>query len=430
MVVATDTTIDVDALVYGSTNDHFDPLIEDTSRYLILYGGAGSGKSFFAATKLIGRMLANPSEKFLIIRKVAKTIRESCFALLLDIIRQWGVADLFSFNKVEMSITCKLNGSRIICVGIDDEEKVKSIHGITSIWVEEATELTKKELHQLNLRMRGLAPAYRQMIVTFNPISAQHWLKARFFDNLVMEVVPSHGGLVNTGKRARVRIDKSTYLDNAFCDPEYIQELEAMKVDDPGLHQIYTLGNWGVMEGLIYPIPDVTTPEPAAFDESIYGLDFGYNNPTALVKCSIRDREVWLKEILYQTGLTNSDLIARMEGLSIPRGACIYADSAEPDRIQEIQRAGYNVRPAAKGKNSVKNGIDFCQRLKLHSETGNSNLNAEFNTYAWKQHKDGRTLDEPVKFADHALDAMRYALTTHLKQGVSFRGVSRSLIGV
>jgi len=381
--------------------------LADTSRFLVLYGGAGSGKSVFAAQKIIARIVSEPKHKIVATRKVARTLRNSVFALLKNIISQESLKSQFSFNATEMRLTHNPTGNEILCVGLDDPEKIKSIAGITGFWHEEPTELMPGDFNQLNLRLRGKTRHYLQHILTFNPISALHWLKSRFFDN------PSP----NTS------IYKTTYKDNSFIDEAYKAELDALRNQDENLYKIYCLGEWGVLTGAIYKPFEVLDAYPETFDDTVYGLDFGYNNPSALVEVNIRDQEIYPRELIYERGLTTADLINRMNSIGVSKSAIIYADSAEPDRIEEIARAGYNIFPANKSQGSVRSGISQVQAMKIYTLRENENLNEENNSYKWREDRDGRTLDEPEKENDHAMDALRYAIQTHIA------GVPQFMIG-
>jgi phage terminase large subunit len=217
-------------------------LLDNQSRYLILYGGAGSGKSVFAAQKLILRMLEEKNHKFLIVRKVAKTLRESTFSLLKSVIGDWGLSHLFEINKSEMTITCSHNGNQIIHAGLDDVEKMKSIHGITGLWIEEASEVEQQDFQQLDLRLRGMTSNYKQIIISFNPITSLNWLKSVFFDK--------------TKKNSSIK--HTTYLDNEFIDDSYKEVLESMKEDDPYYYMVYALGHWGVVGKTIFSAQKVT----------------------------------------------------------------------------------------------------------------------------------------------------------------------------
>jgi len=362
----------------------------------IFYGGAGSGKSFFVAQRMLYRLLGELGHHYLVVRKVARTNRHSTFALLEGIIRSWKMSRIFRINKSDMEIRC-VNGNNIIFSGLDDVEKLKSIANITGIWVEEASEISESDFNQLNLRLRGITKRPKQITLTFNPISSLSWIKKRFFDFIDEE---------NT------IIFKTTYKDNNFIDDEYKKVLEDLKYQDEVYYNVYALGNWGVLGNLVYTNWEVVSEIPESFDRIIWGLDFGYNNPTAFVKVGIKDDEIFLIDEIYRTGLTNLDLIFELEK-KVKKREDIFADSAEPARIEEIRRKGFNIYPADK---SVKDGIDTVKRNKLFISGECSNLIKEIQTYKYKKDKDDNSLDEPVKFNDHAMDAMRYAIYTGLKE--------------
>ncbi|NLT46171.1 MAG: PBSX family phage terminase large subunit, partial [Thermotogaceae bacterium] len=224
--------IKVHARIFNKT---FRPHLDDRSRYEIFYGGAGSGKSMFVAQRLVLRAMKEKGHKFLVVRKVAKTNRHSTFALIMGILRSWKVLGLFKVNKSDMEIGC-LNGNQIIFTGLDDVEKLKSIAGITDIWVEEASEITQEDFQQLDLRLRGKTPWPLQITMTFNPVSALSWLKSFFFD------VPKDNCIIH----------KSTYKDNRFLDDEYKKVIEDLKNQDHTYYQIYGLGEWGVLGNLVF----------------------------------------------------------------------------------------------------------------------------------------------------------------------------------
>ena len=207
-------------------------------------------------------------------------------------------------------------------------------------------------------------------------------------------------------------VHESTVDDNIFADPEYVKILDSLINEDQNYYNIYRLGLWGVLRGLIYTKFQIILDKqwPESVDETIYGLDFGYNNPSALVEINIKDSEFYLKEMLYESKLTNNDLIKKLERFIPNKRNMLYADSAEPARIDEIKRAGFNVYPSNK---SVMDGIDFCKRKTLHIHEDSTNIDKELRAYKWKEDKNGNTLDEPVKFNDHSLDAIRYAIFTH-----------------
>jgi len=379
-------------------NPAFYPIYFNTSRFVPMVGGAGSGKSVFASQKVVNRVVSEQGHRFLIVRKIARTLRASVFQLVLDWISHNRWTECFHVNKSDMVITFLPTLNQILFTGMDDQEKIKSIAGITGIWVEEATELSEEDLDQLDLRLRGNTRHYKQILLTFNPISANHWLKRRFFD-----IAPTD----------RVTTLRTTYLDNQFLDPEYKTVLEDLRHRNPSWWKIYGEGEWGVFEGLVYTNVTIGGEWPSSFDEEIYGLDFGFNNPTALVRAGLRDTVPYLRECIYQSGLTNSALIALMREEIPDPSRPIYADAAEPGRIAEIRAAGFNCIPADKSLGSLKTGISYCQGLDIHVSADSPNLIAEFGSYVWGKDKNGVTLEEPVKFKDHGMDAARYALYTH-----------------
>jgi phage terminase large subunit len=374
-------------------NKIYRDLLENRNRYLHLYGGAGSGKSFFSAQKFIMRAMLEERHKILLVRKVARTIRHSQFGLLKSLLYSSGLREYFKINDADLRMISHLNGNEFLSAGMDDREKLKSIFGITSIWVEEATELDYADFNQLDLRLRGRTKNYKQIILTYNPVNSFHWLNTKHFKNSFKL--------------------KTTYKDNEHIDDEYINVLNNLKEQDEEYYNIYALGEWGVLKNVIYKPFEILNAYPLCYDETIYGLDFGYNNQTALVEVNIKDKIFYLIELIYHCGLTNSDLINKMKSLQIKKGSYIYCDSAESNRIEELKRAGFNVFPADK---SVKDGIDYLKTCKIISRPENSGINKEVLSYCYKQDKDGNLFDEPIKFNDHMMDAIRYAIYSHCRK--------------
>lgn len=218
-----------------TTNEAFLPLYGVDNRFLVLKGGGGSGKSIFAGRKILERCVSESGHRFLVARKVAKTIRESCYQQLREQISMHYTPSDWTINKGDMAFVHK-NGSQIITAGLDDVEKLKSIYRVTGIWVEEASELEERDLDQLNIRLRGETKYYKQIILSFNPILATHWLKKRFFDKQVPEAC----------------VHESTYKDNRFLDAEQARVLESFKETDPYYYMVYCLGGWGVTGATVF----------------------------------------------------------------------------------------------------------------------------------------------------------------------------------
>jgi len=206
----------------------------------------------------------------------------------------------------------------------------------------------------------------------------------------------------------------STYKDNKFLDANYIETLENLKNEDPTYFQIYSKGEWGILKNIIYNnyIVDKEWPNDKMLKDISYGLDFGFNAKSSLVKVGF-NKEFYVEEKLYQSGLTNNDLIDKLKNLipkDVRRTRIIYCDSAEPARIEEICRAGFIAKPSDK---SVKDGIDYCKRSKLHILYSSTNVIKEISGYKYKEDKDGNVLEIPLSWNDHSMDAMRYCIYTN-----------------
>lgn len=244
-----------------TNNDTFMPLFACESRYLVLKGGGGSGKSIFAGRKVLERCVSEPGHRFLVCRKVAKTLRESCFAQLRGQIAEHYPDCGAVVNRGELRIVFP-NGSEILFAGLDDVEKLKSIYDITGIWIEEASELLEADFNQLDIRLRTQCPYYLQMILTFNPISITHWLKGRFFDR----------------SDSRATVHESTYRDNRFLTQEAVRTLEAFRDTDEYYYMVYCLGQWGVTGKTVFDAKAVTARllehiQPVRVGYFAYGYD-------------------------------------------------------------------------------------------------------------------------------------------------------------
>ena len=383
----------------------FKDFLEDrTDRINALYGGAGSGKSHSVAQEMCLKFIEEDDIRILITRKTLPSLRITAYPLIRGLLTDWGVP--FELNKTELTITAGDN--QILFKSLDDPEKIKSYEA-NYVWVEEATEITYDDFLQINLRLRRPNKnGDNKIYLTFNPIDQYHWLIEKVLD----------------GTRENVAVHHSTYKNNPFLSSEYITELEGLINQDKNYYRIYTLGLPGVLQNIIYTNYQVEPNYPKQLPDTFYGLDFGYNNPSALIECMAHDRGIYLKELVYESGLTNTDLIRKVAPL-IKKDAPVYCDSAEPDRIKEIRRAGIVALPA---KKSIKDGIDHVKRSTLFIHPESTNLIGEIRGYKWREDKDGRVLEEPVKFRDHLMDAMRYAIHTHMQNQqatIKIRGIER-----
>lgn len=210
-------------------NDAYIPLLADQNRYLVLRGGGGSGKSVWAAQQLAMRLTGEMNHRLLVVRKVKDTLRQSVYEQLLEVLRGWEMMDDVTTTTSPLSIKCHTTKSEILFAGIDDPEKIKSITRITSIWVEEATELELTDFTQLDIRLRGKANYYKQVILTFNPVDEGHWLKKRFFDT--------------PDPRATVLL--TTFQDNYFLPEEDRQTLLQLAAVSQNYFRVYVQNQWG-----------------------------------------------------------------------------------------------------------------------------------------------------------------------------------------
>lgn len=390
-------------------------LLWDRTPVLALYGGAGSGKSHFCAQKILLRILIGMStgvkHKFLVLRKTQPSLRRSVFPLFRSYLSAWGMLGKIVFeNKTELTFTF-INGSAIVMTGMDDAEKLKSIEGITGVWMEETPEFSFSDWMQVQLRVRGNLPSYKQFLLSFNPVDEFHWLKTKLYDR--------REGL------DEIKFIHSTYRDNPYMTSHDKQVLESLQDDDQNFYRIYALGEWGRLENIIYSKTDIVPKFPLVVEDEYYGIDFGYNNPSAVLRCGIKDDELYEEELLYETKLTNTDLVKRMEEVGVQKDKYVFCDAAEPDRIQEIQQAGWTLACAA--DKNVKQGIDLCKRKRINIIDGSDNLVAENRIYSYKVDKrTGQVYDEPVKYKDHLMDARRYAHYTYYKM---FRECDTQIFG-
>jgi phage terminase large subunit len=394
------------------TQEKFNTFFESKNRDIVLYGGAGSGKSYSVADKMALEVLRQDVQgggklKFVVIRRSLPSLKRTCIPIIKQEFERFGVH--YHLHKQDM-IAEVGERSEIYFISVNnkqDYEKVKSITDLDFIWIEEANEIPL-DVYQgiIKLRLRGGKGLYAQRIFTFNPISRFIWLYDYHFVN-------------DYDKALKIQV---TIDDNKFGDTLFKEELEKLKDQNYNLYKVYRLGEFGTLEGIIYPnCKSVNIIRESA--DRFYGLDFGFNNPCALIEENYIDGEYDERQLLYERGLTNGQLIGKLKKI-IPielRSKPLYCDSAEPDRIQEICNAGFNAKPA---KKNVAMGIDFCQRATINMHEDSTELIKENDTYCWATNKDGEKIDEPVKFNDHLMDARRYAIFTHSKN--TLEGIDKS----
>lgn len=381
---------------------------QSRKRYIVMKGSAGSGKSVDTAQHYILRLMQDKGRNLLCIRKADVTNRDSTFAELQSaIFRMFGeqYKKYWYINSSNMLLECKANHNQVIFRGVNDDkqrEKLKSITfkrgKLTDVWIEEATEITQSDFEIIDDRLRGELPAgqFYQIRLTFNPVSAHHWIKRVFFDRPDPDVL-TH---------------QSTYQGNRFIDEAYHRRMLRRKEVDPEGYRIYGLGEWGEVGGLIlknYVVEDFDR-EPERFDYMVNSQDFGFNHADCIGTVGFKDGELYLCRELYVFEHDTDEIIRLAEG-KFEKHLTMYCDSAEPDRIKMWKKAGYRAVPVKKEPGSVHAQIDYLKQHKIHIHPSCVNTIKEIQQWKWQRNeKTGEYLDEPVPFFDDAMAMLRYSI--------------------
>lgn len=383
-------------------------LFQSTDPELVVYGGANAGKTYSIADKLLCQSIWQNDRplKALIIRKTFPALRVSALEILEKRAALFKLP--FSLNKADWIARCynmtfifqSLNNK-------EDYEKLKSQTDIDFIWINEIIQLREPDYEECLRRMRGGKSKFEQIIIDFNPIGKTSWIYQRFFAK-------------NIGNARKLRY---TIEDN---HPDYLalektqrelRRLKATKKHNKNYYDIYFLGEWGELEGIIYEW-DIADKPPDNPGEIFYGGDFGYSvDPAVVVRIYRKANEFWVEEVVYAKGLTNAELGRRMRKGGVKDDDYIYFDSAEPKSIQELCDMGFTAKPCDKGPDSVVAGIDFLQEQTIHIIDGSEKIIREQRSYVRQQDKDGNWLPKPIEFDNHAMDAIRYGIYTHCKHG-------------
>lgn len=402
-------------------------------RYRAVKGSRASKKSKTTALWFITNMMKYPDANTLVVRKTYRTLKDSCFTELKWAIHRLGVDAFWDVKESPLEMTYKPTGQKIYFRGLDDPLKVTSItvdQGcLCWMWIEEAYEISSEDdFNMLDESIRGAVPEgshlFKQITLTFNPWNEHHWLKKRFFDN------PDDETLALT----------TNYMCNEWLDAADRKVFETMKKQNPRRYRVAGLGDWGIVDGLVYEnwkeeafeiiskadFLDLDEAEQKAknyvFKESVksaFGLDFGYtNDPAALFVGFIdtKDKKIYVYDEMYAAGLSNERIADNVQSMGYGKER-IIADSAEPKSIDQLKGLGLKVKGAEKGKDSVNHGIQFIQDYEIIIHPRCVNFLTEISNYTWDKDKLGNKLNRPIDDFNHLMDAMRYALEKFIAKG-------------
>lgn len=381
-------------------------------RYRVCKGSRASKKSKTTALWIISNMMKYPQANTLVIRKTYRTLKDSCFTELKWAIHRLQVDAFWEIKESPLEMTYKPTGQKIYFRGLDDPLKVTSIAvdvGVLCwLWIEEAYEVTKEaDFDVIDESIRGEVPEglFKQITITLNPWNEHHWIKKRFFD------VQDEDILAMT----------TNYLCNEWLDDADKKVFERMKKNNPRRYQVAGLGNWGIVDGLVYE-----NWKEEKFDinkiknlDSAFGLDFGYtNDPTALFcgTIDLKNKKIYVFDELYQKGMSNKAIYEKINQMGYSKER-ITADSAEPKSIDELQGLGLRrITSAVKGKDSINNGIQFIQDFEIIIHPKCVNFITEISNYTWDEDKFGNKINKPIDDFNHLMDAMRYAVERYINK--------------
>ena len=393
-------------------NSVFKEFNKTKCRYRLAMGSAGSGKSVDIAMDFILKLsdIKYKGANLLVVRQTETSHKDSTFAELLSAINKMGLSRFWSYTLTPLTLTCKVTGNMIIFRGFSDQrarERVKSITfpqgKLCWIWAEEATELQESDCDILDDRLRGQLDnpnLYYQMSFSFNPVSASHWIKRKYWDYESDDIFKCH----------------STYLDNRFLDKNYHKRMMMRKEQDPEGYQVYGLGEWGELGGLIltnYVVEDLST-DFNRYDNVLYSQDFGYNHANCILEIGFKDDEIYVLRELYVHEKDTDEIVQLANEMGFDKHKKMWCDSAEPDRIKMWQKAGYRAEGVKKEQGSVNAQIDYLKQHKIHINGCCLNTIKEIQQWKWQKDKtSGLYIDTPVDFMDDAMAALRYSVENY-----------------
>ena len=349
------------------------------SRITCLQGGTRSSKTYSLCQLFIVKCLEETGKVFTICRKTLPALKGTAYRDVLNILKELELYSEANHNKSELSYS--LNGNLLEFISVDQPQKIRG-RKRHYLWLNEANEFAYEDWQQLILRTT------EKIYLDYNPSDPYSWI----YEKVIT--------------RNDCTFLKSTYLANPFLDKDTIAEIERLKDLDPEYWRVYGLGEIGSVSTQIFRQFNLVDDVQGKLIG--YGLDFGFtNSPSAMVAVYQRDDSLYIKELLYEKRLTNTDLANKIKEFGVSRQDEIVCDSAEPKSITELYRSGLNAKAAKKGA-GIHLGIDIMRRYKLNITKDSLNAIKEFRSYKWATDKNGDVLNAPVKVNDHLIDAVRY----------------------
>lgn len=366
------------------TNKVFRHCRNSTKRILVEQGGTRSGKTYNILMWIIyDYCTSNKGKTIAIVRKTLPSLKGSAMRDFIEILMNANLYNEAYHNKSDNEYI--LHGNRVEFISVDQPQKIRG-RKRNLLFINEANELALEDWRQLSFRTT------ERIILDFNPSDEFHWL----YD----EVIP----------RDDTEFHQTTYLDNPFLEKEVIDEIERLKDIDENYWRVYGLGERGQSRSLVFQFSECNKiPEEAELVG--YGLDFGYSaDPTSLIATYKMKDSLYVDELIYQKGMTNSEIANTIKSLELSRYTVIWADSAEPKSIAELKAFGINAKPTAKGADSINVGIDMIRRYQLHATSRSVNLIKELRNYKYKETDNGQITNKPIDAFNHACDALRYSV--------------------
>ena len=386
-------------------------------RYAACKGSRASKKSKTTALRIIYNMMKYDKSNTLVVRKTYRTLKDSCFTDLKWATRRLEIEHLWEFKYSPLEATYLPTGQKILFRGLDDPLKITSItvdYGFLCwVWLEEAYEITsEKDFDTLDESIRGELPPYlwKQWMITFNPWNEHHWLKKRFFD---------------VKNDPDILAITTNYKCNEWLDEADLRLFDNMKEKNPRRYQVAGLGNWGIVDGLVYENwkEEEFTLDQVINCDSVNGIDFGYTNDPAAVFIGFIDTEnkkLYVWDEIYKKGLSNKKLYEEIENVHYQKKS-FTADCAEPKSIDELRGYGLRVEKSQKGKDSITHGIQYIQDFEIIIHPRCVNFITEIGNYTWDEDRLGNKINRPIDDFNHLMDAMRYAVEKYTFGRVKLR---------